>query len=370
MVYKRKGRPTLYFSAKLKGGYFKDLSTGTSYRPLAVNINTMWEALAEDHRAWDLLELVTEGKLGISALFDLWNDTDRNPREMRRRLNDRDIEPLVAEWHAVYRRDVAADSAQHALAHVRALVTEGSSCPVSRVTTDWLTAALAKYPGSRNTIRKVHSSWSVFFTYLTDVHGLFPANPMDRVKRPRQERPPIQFLELDEIERVIAYQQSPALRALYTLLYGTGLELSVALGLLKLKILVADKTIIAAGTKAHTRNRELVVDDWAWPAIQKYIRPLLPTAPLFPDWNRWTVSDWHRATVKALGLPEYPLKNARHSWAVRQLRAGVPIHVVQHQLGHATAKLTLDTYGAFIPSGVDRAAAAKRVTAYEKRRRQ
>jgi integrase len=49
--------------------------------------------------------------------------------------------------------------------------------------------------------------------------------------------------------------------------------------------------------------------------------------------------------VKALELAPFPLKNARHHWAVRMLRNGAPIHVVQAQLGHSSAKLTLDTHG-------------------------
>jgi integrase len=59
--------------------------------------------------------------------------------------------------------------------------------------------------------------------------------------------------------------------------------------------------------------------------------------------------------LKALGLPHMKLHNARHHWAVTRLRAGVPVAVVQQQLGHSTPVLTLRTYGAFIPTGQDRA---------------
>jgi len=64
-----------------------------------------------------------------------------------------------------------------------------------------------------------------------------------------------------------------------------------------------------------------------------------------------------------------PMKNARHHWAVRRLRSGSPIHVVQRQLGHESAKLTLDVYGAFVPTGADRDRAEKNATEYEERRR-
>jgi integrase len=265
---------------------------------------------------------------------------------------------------------VAPDSAAHALAHVRALIPEDSTYLRSRATTAALTKALTAYDGGQGTRRKVHSSWSGFFGYATTVHSHFPANPMDAVLRPAARKPPIQFYELDEVERIVDWQPTEARKVVMALLYGTAVEVSVACPLLRLHVLEPEKSVKAAGTKALTRNRVARVDDWAWTRLAEYIRPLLPTAPLFPGFTRWTVSDWHREAVKALKLPEYPLKNARHSWAVRNLRAGVPIHVVQAQLGHGTAKLTLDTYGAFIPSGVDRDDAARKVTEHEAKRRQ
>jgi integrase len=59
------------------------------------------------------------------------------------------------------------------------------------------------------------------------------------------------------------------------------------------------------------------------------------------------------------------MKNARHHWAVRMLRSGAPVAVVQRQLGHATAKLTLDTYGQFLPLGADRDRWEQVATDYE-----
>ncbi|MGH7518822.1 MAG: hypothetical protein ACREOC_15385 [Gemmatimonadales bacterium] len=47
------------------------------------------------------------------------------------------------------------------------------------------------------------------------------------------------------------------------------------------------------------------------------------------------------------------------------LRAGTPVAVVQQQLGHAKAKLTLDPYGAFIPSAADRAQWEAAATRYD-----
>jgi integrase len=108
------------------------------------------------------------------------------------------------------------------------------------------------------------------------------------------------------------------------------------------------------------------VADWAWPIFWAYAKDHLPTARLWREaLTPFTVSDWHRATVKGLKLPPYPLKNARHHWAVRMLRGGAPVHVVQAQLGHSTAKLALDTYGRWLPGSEDRARAEAQVAQAE-----
>jgi hypothetical protein len=62
------------------------------------------------------------------------------------------------------------------------------------------------------------------------------------------------------------------------------------------------------------------------------------------------------------------LHAARHHWAVTNLRAGVPVAVVQYQLGHSSASMTLNTYGAFLPSAADREHWRATVAAAERKR--
>jgi hypothetical protein len=193
MVYRRtytgpKGekrrRPGWTFMARTETGW-KQMGTRTDNKTLAGKIEGMWETLASEHRAWDILGRVMSGELAIGTLFDLWTATRWDVHEIRRRLNDTDLEPLVADWHAVYARSgPKADSAAHALAHVRALLPAGTRRLASTATVEWLTERLYAYPGKPNTLRKVHSSWSQFLAYCTDVKGLYPANPMNKVARP------------------------------------------------------------------------------------------------------------------------------------------------------------------------------------------
>jgi integrase len=48
-----------------------------------------------------------------------------------------------------------------------------------------------------------------------------------------------------------------------------------------------------------------------------------------------------------IGLPELHPHDLRHSYAVAALRSGVDVKTVQHNLGHKSASITLDTYAAY-----------------------
>jgi integrase len=366
MAYRRKGRKTWTFQARTQQGWAQ-ASTSVTDKILAHRIEAMWERLASEFRAWDLLDPVLEGQRDVRVLFDLWKRAQHNVHEVRRLLADCNIEPAVAEWFAVYsRKHPDTDSPAHALVHVRALLPEGEARNVSVVTTEWLTQQLYRYPATPATLLKVHASWSVFFDYCARVKGLFSANPLLAVEKPKPRKPAIMFYELDAVKRIVEAQPDPARRALMALLYGTACEVSVALKLTRADVDQATKEIRAQGSKTHTRDRMARVADWAWPIFWAYAKNHVPTARLWREsLTRFTVSDWHRETVKALKLPAYPLKNARHHWAVRMLRGGAPVHVVQGQLGHSTAKLTLDVYGKWLPGSADRDRAEAQVSRSE-----
>lgn len=380
MVYRRTGGGSYTFKARLPSGRTKQLQSGapltTAGKALAQRIEAMWSSLALEHRAWDLLEPILTVRYGERAarlghLYDLWVSTRYAVGEVRRLLSDVDLEPLVNPWRDAHRRGVSAGYAEHVIVHVRWLLPEGVPCPLSRVTAAWLTERLAAYPGRRNTLRRVHSAWSLFFDYAAKVHGLFPANPMGAVSRPAEEKRPVEFYELGEVQRIVDAQPTPERRALFAILYGTGIEVSTALRLNRADVWDSKREIRAAGTKTHTRDRLAVAADWAWPIIQQHIRHRLPTARLFPpDWKPYQVNHWQRwiVTERLKLTRRLKVHAARHHWAVMRLRAGVPVAVVQQQLGHSTPMLTLTTYGAFIPTGQDRAHWEKQVTKSEQRR--
>jgi len=62
--------------------------------------------------------------------------------------------------------------------------------------------------------------------------------------------------------------------------------------------------------------------------------------PLFPN----TVSDLYKKLIKKAGLRYNRLHDTRHTHATELLRAGEPLHVVAHRLGHRDAMVTATIY--------------------------
>lgn len=372
-MYRRRGRPGWYFQAKWHQGW-RQIATRNADRKMSLKYEAMWNVLAEEHNAWDVLEVALgeDPQVKVGDLHDMWLESRRNVHELRRRLADVDLSPLVDEFLKVYAREVAPDTRDHAEHHLRWLMPKDTAVARSRVTVEWLTERLYAYPGARNTLRKVHSSWSVFFAFCVEPKALFEFNPMERVRRPKLQKHPPKFYELDDVERIVGWQPTEDRRAMMALLYGTSIDVSTAVGIQRSDFLPHDKEVKAPGTKTLTRNRVVRVADWAWPIVWGYAKSMLPAARLWPEsLTRHVVHDWHTEALDSLKLsPRYPPKNARHHWAVRALRAGTPIAVVQAQLGHGSPQLTLDTYGQFIPTGSDRQKWEKAAADYEKKRRE
>jgi integrase len=65
-----------------------------------------------------------------------------------------------------------------------------------------------------------------------------------------------------------------------------------------------------------------------------------------------------RPTLKKAGLPKIRFHDLRHTFATLLLKEGVPVTVVSKMLGHASAKMTLDTYSHVLPDSLDEASNA------------
>ena len=104
------------------------------------------------------------------------------------------------------------------------------------------------------------------------------------------------------------------------------------------------------------RDRVLALDPDTAAAIARQPPPTHEQWPLVftrPDglpWRPEMITDRWRRQWPRLELPQLTLHSLRHCHACLLLDQGVPIKVVSERLGHATVRMTLDTYSHVLPA--------------------
>lgn len=142
--------------------------------------------------------------------------------------------------------------------------------------------------------------------------------------------------------------------------HGTGLDSTDVARIEVRDVDRASRRIRSLSGKTFNRKRQVLVLDWAWPAVERRIAGKRPTDRLFHD----LPPDRHahaKAMEKArdhlvqqghLQFRGYQARDARHSVAVMMLAAGVPVKAVARQLGNDPGTL-LRTYAEWIPDASD-----------------
>jgi integrase len=338
---------TYYVGVPTRGGIWLKRTTGTKDKSLARSMARMIDDLGpKGKRAWAFLDAISDKALSVAHLYDAY--TADLLDDLQARMEDVDLEPRVAEWLTVIGSNLAQDTVDHYELYVRSLIPTDERFPRSSLTHERLVHWLAHRPVGRSTKRKYHAAFSSFCEYLKTI-AVLQRNPMREVKAPNPAPARMRSLELTEVQRLIDAQPRPY-NALSALLHGTGIEVSVALSLKRRDLEEARREVRARGTKTRARDRIARVADWAWPMVERHISLLTPNAPLFPGINRWTASDKHREACKALEIEDYQLKDSRHTYAVRAIRAGAQFEVVAQQLGHVDTTMVVRVYGRFKPS--------------------
>lgn len=354
-VYQR--ADTWFIAIPTESGKWVKKTTGTRDKSVAKGMARMVDELGpRGRRSWDLLNPVARGDLTIGQLYDAYSQNDLDG--LRVRLNDVDLEPHVARWIGTLRGRLASDTVEHYEVYARSLIGENNRFARSALTNETVVQWLAARPVGRSTKRKYHAALSSFCEYLKSI-GLLSRNPMRDIRAPRPAPSRMRSLDQQDVERLITAQRAPY-SVLSALLHATGMEVSVALSLKRRDVDVYRREIRARGTKTKCRDRIVKVAEWGWPLVERHISLLTPNALLFPGINRWTASDKHRAACSDLEIEDYQLKDSRHTYAVRAIRAGAPFEVVAQQLGHVDTTMVVRVYGRFKPT-------AEEVTAWERR---
>jgi site-specific recombinase XerD len=141
------------------------------------------------------------------------------------------------------------------------------------------------------------------------------------------------------------------LRALIVLLWRAGLRIGEALALAETDLDRARGAVMVRHGKGGKR-REVGMDRWAWQQLDPWLelRPSLPVGALLcvihgqTAGRRWEASaarkQLHHAATVAGVRRRFAPHQLRHAHAIEMAHEGVPLVVIQRQLGHAHLGIT------------------------------
>lgn len=367
------------------------LSTGTRDVDTATAMQDMVTALSRrGSRQWDLIDWIVEknpttnrahtGRLG--RLFDHYPDQLEQLRAAiaaerdATAAVDAEIADNIAHAIDAYVDDLdvrlkaghlAAETVKHYRRQANWLFPideAGKRLPVHRsaLTPAFFKAKLAEVPGSSTNKRRHASGWSSLLNFLVDA-GVLETNPLAAMKKPKNnksKRPRIDRLE-DVIRFVNTFPAGPH-RAAAAFQEGAGVEMQAMLATRKRDIVdETNRVIWAHGAKNDHRDRQVIVDEWAFTIIQAYVAatPMTDDSPLFGE----ITEDSHRAmwyevrdTLIARGVnipPNYKPHSCRNTFAVRGLKNGRDPVLLSSNLGHADTSELLRLYGKHRPTITD-----------------
>jgi site-specific recombinase XerD len=140
-------------------------------------------------------------------------------------------------------------------------------------------------------------------------------------------------------------------RALILLLWRSGLRISEALALHEQDLNERDRSIFVRNGKGN-KSRKAAMDEFGWQELRPWLeeRKTLPVGTVFPivtgptAGRAWCPSGARTALKRAAKHSGVRRRihphGFRHAHAVELAREGIPIHLIQRQLGHGNLAVT------------------------------
>jgi site-specific recombinase XerD len=141
------------------------------------------------------------------------------------------------------------------------------------------------------------------------------------------------------------------LRAMIVLLWRAGLRVQETLALTEHDLDERRGSILVRAGKGG-RRREVGMDEWGWDQLRPWLaaRTELPVGPLFcvidgatrgRAWSAAAVrSEFRRVAARAGVRRRFAPHQLRHAHALELAREGVPLNIIQRQLGHVNLGTT------------------------------
>ena len=240
-------------------------------------------------------------------------------------------------------------------------------------TLDSLYADLEAAGLARSTVRLIHTQ---LHRALADAvrWDLLVRNPSDLVDPPKPTRRVLRTWTADQLRTFLAGVGEDRLAALYQLAAASGMRIGELVALEWPDVHLAGQYLTVRRSKTATGRRRVELDPVTIAVLRAHRRRQAEERlafgagyrdhgrvftrpggePLNPD----AVSIQFKRRAARLGLPPVRFHDLRHGWATMALEAGEHPKVVAEQLGHASVRVTLDTYSHVAP-GVQREAVTR-----------
>jgi integrase len=347
---------------------FTDRRTGTSKEATKGGFPTKPEAKLAAAKAQIDLEyfgFVGEGNELVERYFTDWLEIYKKPfiKPITYTLQERVVRlNILPHWVNYRLKDVTRKEYQQWINQIREHYSEG-------------------------TVRRIHSIMNTAFNDAVHEYNILRENPLQKIKIPKElnKAKKIQFFTLEELDKLYSilkqptknakYQLSMQPLALFTLLARTGLRIGEALALtwddidIENKKLTVSKTLVyplnstpyLSTPKSEKSNRTIMLDDYVIKLMKRHRINQKEVVLKYENYKqtttniifhqhdgRWlrtnVVRDLLKAKCKQAGIIVLSPHSLRHTHAVHLLESGANIKYVSERLGHASVKVTADTY--------------------------
>lgn len=238
-------------------------------------------------------------------------------------------------------------------------------------------AWIGEIPGSGTTVRRAHACLAqILDTAVMD--DMIKANPARGVKLPKKNRARKVFLTADQLATLAGecsrHGELVFLLGTVGLRWGEAVALRVEdIDFLRGRALIHRNAVwvgseLHVGTPKTHEQRSVAIPRFvlemlsrvcAGKARSDYLWVNRQGLPLRPPHH----SDWYGCALERVmaadpGFPRVTVHGLRHVAAGLMVSAGANVKVVQRQLGHASAAMTLDTYAELFDGDLDEVALA------------
>lgn len=283
--------------------------------------------------------------------------SDRDNPSLTKKEESPAEHPFVTDFlsHLIRERRLSPHTAEGYGHDVRVLLELAQETALQDLQVHQIRRFIARLHGrglGGKSLARMLSAWRGLFNYLARDHGV-TRNPCIGVRAPKSPKSLPKALSPDEATRLVSVAQNDPLavrdRAMFELLYSSGLRLSELTSLNEGDVSFADATVRVIGK--GNKTRVVPVGSHALQALQAWlpVRESLPRrnqAALFLNRrgeaiSPRTVQSRLRAWGIKQGLPGHVHPHMlRHSFASHVLQSSGDLRAVQEMLGHASISTT------------------------------